>query len=201
GWMFGPVTAPNNRSESKDGLAGLRVIGRLELPDGKEINSIAALKFYPAPDDSDEDGQVGLLSDVDNFRLAVRLFNQWSVKSDYAFQSFRVISQTTRVRMQQGFYLDMKTGNFISKDLVFTALGTNCINCHLTGPKFKAQHLTLMEKRDYPGMEGFKDFLDQMKHWSASKTMRQKMETLMKTQGPAVFLPIDAMLAANREHW
>lgn len=201
GWMFGPVTAPNNRNESKDGLAGLRVIGRLEFPDGKEINSIAALKFYPAKEDSEEEGKIGLLSDLDNFRLEVRLFDLGSIKSDYAFQSFRVATQGTRLRMQPGFYLDMKTGGFVSKDLVFTALGTNCINCHLSGPKFKAAHLALMQKKDYPAMEGFKDFLDQMKHWSASKTMRGKMEELMKANGPAAFLPIDAMLAANQEHW
>jgi tetratricopeptide (TPR) repeat protein len=81
-WLFGPVTAPNARPESKDGLAGLRVIGRLDLPNGKQINSIFALKFHPVKDpSSDEEGKVGLLSDADTFRLEVRLFNKGSTIS------------------------------------------------------------------------------------------------------------------------
>jgi hypothetical protein len=144
---------------------------------------------------------VGLLSDADTFRLEVRLFNKGSTKTDYAFQSFSIAGTGAKMKMKPGFYLDTRTGKFKNKELVFTALGTSCINCHLNGPKFKSEQLVAMEKKDYAAMEGYRDFLEQMKHWSASKGQRKKIEEIMKTQGPAGLLPIDDMLKANREHW
>jgi hypothetical protein len=200
-WLLGPVTAPNARGESKDGLGGLRVIGRLDLPEGKQIHAIFAFCFYAPPQDSNEEGRIGFLSDVDNFRLEVRFFNTDSVKNDFAHQSFRVADGGNKVSMRPGFYVDPKTGMLASKQLVFTALGTSCINCHLHGPKLKPAQLEVMEKGDFAAMEGFTPFLDQMKHWGAGKIMRQKTEALLRSQGPAALLPLSAMLEANREHW
>ena len=202
GWLFGPVSAPNSRAGSKDGLAGLRLIARLELPSGQEIYGIAAIKFYPPKDpNSDEEGRVGLLSDVDNFRLEVRLFDHGTTIADYAHQSFAIAGEGSRLTMRPGLNVHTKTGKLVSQELAFPALSTSCINCHSAGPRLKPENLTLMANRDYRRMDGFREFLDQSKHWSASKKFRQRIEELMAEQGPTGLLPLDEMIKANREQW
>jgi hypothetical protein len=78
-WTFGPVTAPNSRAISKDGMAGLRILARLDLPSGQQLHAIFALKYFPpANADSADEGRVGLISDADSFRMEVRLFDRAS---------------------------------------------------------------------------------------------------------------------------
>jgi hypothetical protein len=133
--------------------------------------------------------------------LEVRLFAESDTAGAYAFQSFGIVGEGPAMTMRPDHYLDEATGTFVNHELVFTAMGTSCINCHLNGPKLKPAQLALMRTKDYQAMEGFGEFLEQMKHWSASKGLRAKTAELMKARGPVALLPLDDMLRANREHW
>jgi tetratricopeptide (TPR) repeat protein len=202
GWLFGPASSPLDRSRSKDGLGGLRIIGRLDLPNGKQINSIFALTYYRAPLASDDDdGKVGLLSNADNMRLAIQLNSTGDPKKDYAFQSFAVEVTNRQVKVRPGFYVDTKTGAQTHQDIIWTAHSTNCIQCHARGSRLDEDALTLMTSGDFAKMEGLPKFLGQMETLGAGKLYQKKIESVMLQAGPTGLLPLDRMLAANRDNW
>jgi tetratricopeptide (TPR) repeat protein len=202
GWLFGPASSPLDRSRSKDGLGGLRIIGRLDLPNGKQINSIFALTYLRAPLNADnDDGKVGFLSNADNMRMAVQLYGTGDPKRDFAFQSFAVDVTNRQVKVRPGFYVDTKTGTPTHRDIIWTAHGTNCIQCHARGSRLDEDALTLMTSGDFAKMEGLPKFLGQMETLGAGKLYQKKVERVMLEAGPTGLLPLDEMMAANRDNW
>jgi hypothetical protein len=140
-------------------------------------------------------------AEEDNFRLEVRLYRRGNTRSDYAFQSFAIAGAGGKMTMRPGFYLDEQTGRFVNRELVFTALCTSCINCHMSGPKFTTEQLEQMRQRDFLAMDGYRDFLEQMRHWSAGRSQRNRMADLRRTKGPTALLPMEDMWKANQAQW
>jgi tetratricopeptide (TPR) repeat protein len=213
GWLFGPTSTPFDRSRSRDGLGGLRLIGRLDMPDGKQINSIFALTYHRAAlnaPDNDE-GKVGFLSNADNFRLAVKLYDTGDTKKDFAFQSFAVetapyplaggVKSGGVIKVQPGFYVDSKSGAVTHRDIIWTAHGTNCIQCHGRGSRLDEDQLELMSKELFAKMQGVPKFLSQMDTLGAGKRFVKTVEDMMLATGPVGLLPVNELLAANRENW
>lgn len=200
-WMYGPVTAPNTRAVSRDGLAGLRIIARLDLPDGCRIFAIFALKYVPpANPDSDEKGRIALLSEPDCLRLEVQFFDRDEPLADYGHQSFSIVGEGTRMTMQPGYYVDRRSGRLLNKDVAVQGLGTSCISCHSNGPRLLVEEMPLFE-HVRESVRGIVAFTDQLKHWGASASYRQEVAKIMEERGPAGLLPIEDLYRANQEHW
>jgi hypothetical protein len=102
--------------------------------------------------------------------------------------------------VQPGFYLDKRSGKPSNRDSVVQSLGTSCITCHSNGPRLMTEDLSQLERQPQ-NLKEIGDFVDQLKHWGASKKLRQNMEGVMKEKGPAGLLPLEDMLRASQEEW
>src|SRR5262249_28075923 len=130
-----------------------------------------------------------------------RLFKRGSIRSDFAHQSFSVSGEGSMMTMKPSTYVNPMSGKFVRKDLTFASLGTNCVECHGSGPRFSSEQLKLMDGNDYANMEGYSDFVNLMNFWGASKQQQKKTEAVMKQKGPTALLPLDDMIRANQERW
>jgi hypothetical protein len=149
----------------------------------------------------DPEAKIGFLSNLDNFRIEVKLFNEDTIRRSFAHQSFSIAGEGNKMTMRPTNYVDPKTSKYVSKELTFPSLGVNCFQCHASGSRFSPRQLDLMRNKDYTSMEGFKEFLSQMKEWGASNEHVKKTEKLMKSKGPIALLPLDDMIRANQEQW
>src|SRR5262249_10107480 len=148
--------------------------------------------YQPLPKGSPKDaGKVRLFSDVDNFRLAARLYAGTSVKAGYAFQSFQVSSEGAATVMRPGFYVNSKTGRYLRSELQDQAIGTSCIKCHGRGSRLAADELVQMEQQDYRSMKGLEDFVSHLKFGGAGNKFLSNMRGVLEEKGPASLLPLE----------
>jgi hypothetical protein len=198
-WLYGPVTSPLKRDNSKDDLGGMRLVGQLIFADGRKMHAIIPITFYPVREDK-EGGGPGLLFAGDNLRIILQLYTTGTVKNDYTFQSFSVEGPSSKKTMTPGMYLNEKTGMLVNKHITTSALGTNCIDCHSNGSNLRPRHYKQMQEKDYQVMEGFGKFLEQAEHLGASKKELDDLKDQM-TKDPVSLVPVDELIRANEEQW
>jgi hypothetical protein len=204
-WLYGPVSSVYRRDNSRDQLGGMRMIGQMILPDGREMFAIVPMTFYRGEEGGR--GVPGILWGADNFRIEVQLYATGKVKADYAHQSFSIgLSENNAWKMQPGLNIDERTGMLVDRDIKQSALGTSCIGCHSKGPNIKRDTRDYrpgyqqMKAKDYRKMEGFEGFLQLATHEGATKAERAELADLMARE-PTLLFPIDELLRANEEQW
>ena len=199
-WLYGPVTTPLRRENSVDDLGGMRLIGRLEADDIREINIILPITYHASDRNYESKGGPVLLWGGDNCRIEARLFSTGDARSDYAYQSFSISTEKGATYMRPGFYLDEKTGTLVNRYITSKALGTSCIDCHAKGTNFKNEDLKLMAKGNLTAMRGFDQFLDQAYHLGATRPELRELRKRMAAD-PSSLLPLAAYQKANEESW
>jgi tetratricopeptide (TPR) repeat protein len=210
-WLYGPVSPVTDRFLSKDDLAGMRLIGRLILKDGKEITTIFPITYFPnlAPDSSvGEDGKrgrPGILWGADNFRILVRFYFTGTPKKDYAHQSFSVSNKEDGTQdMKPGLNVNEQTGMLVDPYIRQSALGTRCFDCHAKGSNLNLKgdnyYYKQMKEKKYEAMVGFAGFLKLAAELGASASDRDEVAAAMK-KDPALLIPVDELIRANEEYW
>ncbi len=202
-WLYGPVTSPYKRANSVDDLGGLRIVGHLEMPDGRQINMIFPITYAVTNTIEGIKGETTILWGGDNCRVEARLFLTGEVRSDYAYQSFSIEKETEEhpiTSMDPRYYLNDKTGTLINRYVTSKALGTSCMDCHTNGPNLKKEDLKLMKAGSFAEMRGFARFLDQAEHLGASKPELRELKKRM-AENPSLLLPLEKYRKANEEYW
>lgn len=217
-WYYGPVTSPVARFRSGDDLGGLRVIGHLKQPDGKELSMIFAVTYQP-PTGNDL-GKTGLLFDGDNCRLQVRLHNTGEMAGDYFFQSFGAYPAANptanpagnptangKLVMRPGFYLDETTGALTNDSITASSLSTRCIHCHNKGfaPSARLIEQLKMTRSNNPvaigKIEEIRKFVELAHVYGAGRNELKQIEASLIKGGPSAVVPIDDLYEANRQAW
>jgi len=199
-WLFGPVTSPYKRENSVDDLGGLRLVGHLELPDGRQVNMIFPVTYQASKKIDESKGGLVLLWGGDNCRVEAQLFTTGEVRSDFAYQSFSIDSEKETRVMEPKYYLDEVKGTLINKYITSKALGTSCMDCHANGPNLKKEDLQLMKEANFQAMRGFKRFLDQAEHLGANRAEVRELKKQM-TENPGSLIPLESYRKANEEYW